>query len=92
MLLLSSNQMTSLTKRIIDLISVLPPYLSPYLCGYRKGFNAQHALLSPLDKWTILDKTGYGGAVFMDISKGFETLNHELRIAKLHAYGFEPDA
>ena len=29
-------------------------YLSPYLCGYRKGF----------------------------------TINHELLIAKLHAYGF----
>ena len=32
-------------------------YLSPYLCGYRKGFNAQHALLSLIEKWRIsLDK------------------------------------
>ena len=32
-------------------------YLSPYLCGYRKGFNAQHALLSLIGKWRIsLDK------------------------------------
>ena len=32
-------------------------FLSPYLCGYRKGYGAQHALLSMLEKWLIsLDK------------------------------------
>ena len=31
------------------------------------------------------------GAVLMDLSKAFDTLNHELLIANLHAYGFEPD-
>ena len=36
-------------------------YLSPFLCGYRKGFNAQYALLSMLEKWrTSLDNGGYG--------------------------------
>lgn len=68
-------------------------FLSPFLCGYRKGFNAQHALLSMLEKWRIsLDKGGYGGAVLMDLSKAFDTINHELLIAKLHAYGFDRDA
>ena len=43
-------------------------FLSPFLCGYRKGFNAQHALLSILEKWRIsLDKGGYGGAVLIDL-------------------------
>ena len=31
----------------------------------------------------------YGDAVLMDPSKAFATLNHDLLIAKLHAYGFD---
>ena len=32
-------------------------FLSPFLCGYRKGFNVQHALISLLEKWRVsLDK------------------------------------
>ena len=68
-------------------------FLSPYLCGYRKGYNAQHALLSLLDKWHVsLDNKGFGGAILMDLSKAFDTLNHDLLIAKLHAYGFDKNA
>ena len=68
-------------------------YLSPYLCGYRKGFSTQQALLSLLERWkNVLDKKGYGGAVLMDLSKAFDTLNHDLLIAKLHAYGFSEES
>ena len=64
-------------------------HLSKHLCGYRKGFNTQTALLSLLEKWkSILDKKGFSGAVLMDLSKTFDTINHELLIAKLDAYAF----
>ena len=76
-----------------QIISHIDKHLSPYLCGYRKGYSAQNALLSLIEKWkTSLDKGGYAGAIMMDLSKAFDTLNHELLIAKLSAYGFSTPA
>ena len=64
-------------------------FLSPYLCGYRNGYSVQHALISLLEKLRLsLDNKGYDGAILLDLSKAFDTLNHDLLIAKLHAYGF----
>ena len=39
-----------------------------------------------------LDNKGFCGAILMNLSKAFDTLNHDLLIAKLHAYGFQHDA
>ena len=80
--------MQSQIKNYID------KYLSPFLCGYRKGYNAQYALTAMIEKWKeYLDKTdGKAGAILMDLSKAFDTINHELLIAKLEAYGFDESA
>ena len=67
--------------------------LYPYLCGCSKGYSIQHALMCLTEKWKkILDKKGFCGAVLMDLSKIFDTINHELLIGKLNAYGFEKSA
>ena len=64
-------------------------WLSQYLCGYRKGYSTQYALLNMLLRWqSTLNSNGVVGAVLMDLSKAFDCLPHDLLIAKLAAYGF----
>ena len=73
-------------KQVTDYIEV---FLSPFLCGYRKGFRTQCALLSLIERWRLcLDKHGFAGCLLMDLSKVFDTINHELHIAKLQAHWF----
>ena len=61
----------------------------PYMRGYRKGFSTQHALLSLTETWKkVLDRKKYGCAVLVDLSNVFDTINYDLLLAKLHAYGF----
>ena len=68
-------------------------YLSPYLCGYRKGFSSQQALVSLIENWKrVLEKKGFGGAVLMDLSKAFDTIKHDFLIAKLYTYGFSKES
>ena len=67
--------------------------MPPFLFGYGKGFGTQYVLLSLIERWrSCQDKQGFARALLMYLSKAFDTINHELFIAKLHACGFSIEA
>ena len=79
-----------LFKQLNDFIETK---FSPLLCGFRKGHNTQHALIKLLEDWRVqLDNKKVIGTILCDLSKAFDTLPHDLLIAKLNAYGLSQSA
>ena len=67
--------------------------LSKHITGFRKSHGTQHSLMTLLGNWKgALDKGENICVLFMDLSKTFNTVNHDLILAKLKSYGFSTNA
>ena len=53
--------------------------LSKYQCRFRRGCNAQHCLITLIQKWKkSVDNRGAFSALFTNLSKAFDCYSHEL--------------
>ena len=66
-------------------------HISQY--GFRKQHSTEHAVLEIVDQVTSeLDKGNLLVAIFLDLSRAFDTLNHDILLSKLKYYGFQQSA
>ena len=68
-------------------------FFSKYLTNFRKNHNTQNFLLSMIESWKVsLNNGSKVGIIIMELSKAFDSLNHELPLAKLKAYGLDSNS
>jgi hypothetical protein len=74
-------------KRFIEFIET-HKILSKHQYGFRKNRSTEHALIELVDKiTTAIDEGKYTIGIFLDLSKAFDTINHQILINKLEHYG-----
>ena len=59
---------------------------------YRFSEKPEQSICSTKNDWNLEIKINYGnkiGALIMDLSKALETINHNICLSKLKAYGFK---
>jgi hypothetical protein len=62
--------------------------LYDYQFGFRKGYSTEQAILELSDSLkTAIDNREITCGLFLDFSKAFDTVNHEIPLSKLYKYG-----
>ena len=79
-------------SRVIDFLN-RNDILSKYQFGFRKKHSTAHAILSFTEKVSrAIDKFQHTAGIFLDLSKAFDMINHDMLLYKLNHYGIRGKA
>ena len=89
------NSISKIFENVLkdQIVPFFEKLLSKFMSAYRKGHSPHHVLMRLTENWRkSLDMSKLVGIVFMDLSKAFDSIPHDLLTAKLKAYGLSNDA
>lgn len=80
-----------ISEQIITHLNTSSFLLHPMQFGFRKHHSTETANCFLLENIKAkLDKGGVVGAIYLDLKKAFDTVNHDILIAKLTKFNFSP--
>ena len=89
------NSISKIFENVLkdQIVPFFEKLLSKFMSAYRKGHSPHHVLMRLTENWRkSLDMSKLVGIVFMDLSKAFDSIPHDLITAKLKAYVLSNDA
>ena len=70
-----------------QLFRCLESTIFKYQSGFRPTHSTESSILNPTNGWLLtIDQGNYNIAVFVDLIKAFDTVNHEILLNKLKYY------